>query len=324
MTFFSIASAVLFFVLMTAFFAGTETALVSINRISLRHRAEAGDRNALRLLKILEDPDRMLVSLLVGTNLATVAAATVFSHFLIVRGSPSPEILTTLLVTPLLLIFGEIIPKALFRQRALLWMPEFSGVLELSFRILFPLSKLVEGANDLLLRCLRQKGKTPPNLFVTKAEIKYLVQESEREGILKPAERSLIYQIFELGEKKVGGLMIPLSKTLSLPETATVADLIEQARKSGLTRLPVQDHSGRFVGFVNLFDVAYEEELTKPIKGFIRPLLSVQEDVVVDEVLMALRTRKSPIAIVTDASGEAKGLVVLEDLLSELVGSDGV
>ena len=322
MSLLSFASAILFFVLLTAFFGGSETALTSLNRIALRHRAEAGDRNAIRLLAILENPDRMLVSTLVGINLATVSAATLFSHYLIARSSPSPEAMTTLLLTPLLLIFGEIIPKALFRQRSLLLMQELSGVLELSFKLLFPVSKLVEGANDLLLRCLRQKGRTPPTLFVTKAEIKYLVQESEREGILKATERSLIYQIFELGEKKVAGLMVPLPAGPFPSQTSAIAEVIEVAQQSGFSRIPIQESAGPFVGFVNLFDVAYEEDATKPIRDFIRPLFFVQETLAVDEVMGLLRTKKSPLAIVTDDQGRAKGLVTLEELLGELVGME--
>ena len=320
MSLLSLASASLFFVLLTAFFGGSETALTSLNRIALRHRSEAGDRNAIRLLVILENPDRMLVSTLVGINLATVAAATLFSHFLITRNTPSPEGMTTLLLTPLLLIFGEIIPKALFRQRSLLLMQELSGVLELSFKLLFPISKGVEGANDLLLRCLRQKRRPLPTLFVTKAEIKYLVQESEREGILKAPERSLIYQIFELGEKKVGGLTTPLPPGPFPSQTSPIADVIEVARRNNFSRIPVQEARGEFIGFVNLFDVAYEEDVTKPVKDFIRPLFFVQEKRAVDEVMGVLRTRKGPMAIVTDDQGTPKGFVTLEELLGELVG----
>ena len=320
MTLFSLAFAILFFVLMSAFFAGSETALTSINQIALKSRAEAGDRNAIRLLRILEDPDRMLVSTLVGTNLATVAASTLFSHFLLTRQSLSPEAMTALLLSPILLIFGEIIPKALFRQRSLLLMQELSGVLELSFKILVPISRVVQGVNILLLRCLRQRQTAPTTLFVTKAELKYLIQESEREGSLTAPERSLIYQIFGLGEKTVGEVMTPLSEVQPVVQTTAVADLIRHARESALTRIPVQGTEGDIVGFVNLFDVAYEENVTKRIEGFIRPCLFVQERTPVGEVLVTLQTKKSPMALVKDAGGQVKGLVMLEGLLGELVG----
>jgi len=150
--------------------------------------------------------------------------------------------------------------------------------------------------------------------------LRRLKKKVEREGILKAPERSMIYQIFELREKQVGGVVTPLSEVISLEESATIADLMERSRESGLSRLPVRETSGRFVGFVNLFDVAYEENMTKPIRSFLRALLSVPETMAVDEVLMALRSQKSPMALVTDGDGKARGIVTLEELLSELVG----
>ena len=318
---FSIMILVGFFVLLGGFFAGSETALISLNRVKLRQLADSGNRNAQTIQKLLEDPDQLLITMLIGTNLALLLASSLFLEFLVKRGTPFAEGVAILVITPLFLLFGEIIPKSLFRQRALFLMEGLAGLLVLSFRLLFPLAKALRFLNELLLRLLGQKTPDHQSLFVTKAELKYLVQESEQRGFLEAHERSMIYRIFELGEKKVKEVMTPLEKMTTLPTSATLAEMMEESRKSRFSWIPVYEKDPtHFVGLVSLFDAAYEENVDKPLASFLRPLICVSEGTTIDEALVTLQTKKSSMALVENAEKKKVGLVTIEDLLSELVG----
>ena len=321
MTPFSVTILIGFFVLMAGFFSGSETGFISMNRLKLRHLADSGNRNAQTLQKLLEDPDQLFITLLIGTNLAIILASSVFQNFLIERKSPLTEVTTTLVMTPLLLIFGEIIPKALFRHRSLFWTEGLAGFLNLSFKTLFPLARIMRFLNDLLLRLMGQKAFGDQPLFVTKAELKYLVQESEQQGMLKAHERSMIYKIFELSEKSVKRIMIPLERIVTLPSTATISEMVEEVRQSGFSWIPVYEKDPcHFIGLVSFFDVAYEENVGKPLSPFLRSVVFVSEEMAIDEVLVTLQTKKSSMAIVENAQKRTVGLVTIEDLLSELVG----
>lgn len=321
MTLFSIMILVGFFVLVTGFFSGSETALISINRIKLRHLAESGNRNAKIIQHLLGEPDQLFITLLIGTNLAIIFASSIFSSYWVTQGNPFAEELTILLITPLVLIFGEIIPKALFRHNAFFLATSLAPLLRLSFKTFFPFARILRFLNDTLLRLMGQKRMGNEPLFVTKAELKYIIQESEQKGLLKAHERSMIYRIFELGEESIKKIMTPLEHIVALEASATIAEMVSELRKSRFSWVPVfQEAPHQFIGFVSLFDVAYEEDVEKPLSAFLRPLVSVNEAMALDEVLLTLQRGKSSMAIVEDSKRKALGLVTIEDLLGELVG----
>jgi len=320
MSSFSLLILVGFFVLVTGFFSGSETALISINRIKLRGVADSGNRNAKIIQNLLEEPDQLFITLLIGTNLGIILASSIFSTYLVERGNPFVEELVIVVLTPLLLIFGEIIPKSLFRHNAFFLATVLAPLLSLSFKFFFPLARALRFLNDRLLQLMGQKDVGDQPLFVTKAELKYIIQESEQQGMLKAHERSMIYKIFELGEKSVKKIMIPLDRIITLSSSATIAEMMDLFRKSRLSWVPVYQDSRRFVGFVSLFDVAYEENVDKPLSSFLRPLVSVSGEMAIDEVIIALQKKKSSMALVENEEKKTVGLVTIEDLLGELVG----
>ena len=321
MTPFSMMITVGFFVLLTGFFSGSETALMSLNRIKLRHLSESGDRNAKAIQTLLENPDQLFIAILIGTNLSIILASSVFSAYLVGRGNSLVEVYTTLIITPLLLIFGEIIPKTLFRHNAFFLVTALTPLLKIFFYLFYPFSRAFQFLNDRLLRLLGQKDFETQPLVATKSELKYLIQESEKQGMLKTHERSMIYRIFDLGEKNVKRIMTPLHRIMALPASATVGEMLGQLRKSRFSWVPVYGKNlHQFVGFVSLFDVAYEEDVDKPLSTFIRPLVSVREEKAIDEVLVALQRKKSSMALVENADKTTVGLVTIEDLLREIAG----
>jgi len=309
-----------FFVLLTGFFAGSETALMSINRIKLRHLADSGNRNARIIQKLLRNPDRLFIVILIGTNLGIIMASSIFSAYLVGRGNPYAEQLTTAIMTPLLLIFGEIIPKSLSRHNALFLVSLLTPLLRLFYGLFLPVARVFNFLNDQLLHLMGQKEIDPQPLFATRGELKYMIQESGKEGMLKPHERTIIYRIFELSEKNVKKIMTPRNRIIALPTTATIAQMIDLLRKSRFSWIPVYEKDPhQFVGFVSLFDVAYEENVDKPLSEFLRPLVSISDKKTIDEVLVTLQWKKSSMAIVEDMT-QTIGLVTIEDLLGELVG----
>ncbi len=315
---------VLGFVL-SAFFSGAETALVSMNWIRLEHWIEKGRRGARSLEKFVSDPERLLGTTLVGTNLAVVMTSSLVSLVLTDNfgGSLKPAaiaVLTTVVVTPVMLVVGEVLPKVVGRRHSDAVVLRIVHPLRICYWLLSPIIWLATGIARVLLllfgvRVVQWRKK------LTKDQLqRLLTSEGEIAGAVDEEETKLLTKVFEFGERTAGEVMVPRTDVVGLATDSTVADAIEIVRRYGFSRLPVisedREHIETMVHSRDLLGVPRD----RPIAELMRPVPHVPETKTCDDLMRELQARRQHLAAIVDEHGSLAGIVTLEDLLEELVG----
>ncbi|MFH0778185.1 MAG: hemolysin family protein [Candidatus Eisenbacteria bacterium] len=305
-------------VLLSAFFSGCETGVVSVNRIRLRHQVRSGDRRSERLARFLVRQEGVLAATLIGTNVSNVACAAIATAFLASRFGAVAPLLSTLLVTPFLLVFAEVVPKTYFRLRADSVMPVACGPLSVAMAALSPFVKLAILFANILFRLT---GTQRRSVFVTREELKSIVVESAEKGALRLRERDMLHGVLDFGRTTVEGIMVPLRDVVSIAEAGTPDELKTLVRGKGHTRaLVYRGRPDEIVGFVNVFDVLYSEEPGEEISRFVRHIAVVPEKKRLDRLLIYMLRNRVPIAVVVDEPGACIGIVTVEDIIEEIMG----
>ncbi len=305
--------------LFEAFFSGSEIAIVAADKIRLRHLARKGSGTAQLISNALKRPERLLGTTLIGTNLSVVTSTTIATSLLVRKFGESGVLYTALIMTPLLLFLGEVIPKNLFQQRADSVSLKVIRPLWLFFYLFYPLIYLLSQFAGLLSRAIGGSSEGIP--FVTKEELKSVLKIRDKGSDLKVSEKSMIHRIFSFSETTVKEVMIPLIEVVAITEEATVADAIEKIAQKGYSRLPIyRSRIDEIVGILNSFDLLGATQREKSIQPFIREVLFVPETKAVDELLFQLQREGKSMAIVVDEYGGAVGIVTIEDILEEIVG----
>jgi putative hemolysin len=313
---------VVIFVILEGFFSGSETGLVSLNRLKLRALVESGQRSAKIIQKILDNPNRMLSTTLVGTNVAAVSSSALFTAWVYNMYGVESELLTTAVMAPIILIFGEFIPKTIyFRDKDNLTYATSSILLFLQ-KLLFPVVRIVNVISGNIIRLfgisIESSRKSP---FVTREEFKYFIKETETQGLIQPRERDIIYKIFDFGTKRTKQIMNNIDRLIYLKPGDKISDLLVKVQKTNHTRFPIKSQEAQdFVGLINVHDVIYEQDKEKPLSGFVRPISVVSEGMPIDEALVMLQAKNEHMAIVANSSNVAKGFFTVEDVLEEIIG----
>jgi CBS domain containing-hemolysin-like protein len=312
---------ILLALLLTALFSAAEMAFIAANRLRLRHLAEGGNTTAARYLESFTRPERVLSTAMMGVTIAHITASSVATWGLIpLIGSTLAAIVVTAGLTPLMLIFGEVIPKAIAREWATALILRLFRVIELLGVILSPLTW---GANQLVQRTLALFGRprTSTRKFVSREELKLLLQMEPEEADVTTQEAEMIDKIFDLGEKTVREIMVPLVDVAALPERATIDDAIRIIRERGFSRLPVYtDQTFNIVGLVTAMDVFRRGAETGDLRALMRPATYVPETKRIDELLREMQKARLQLAVVVDEYGGAVGIVTVEDIVEEIVG----
>jgi CBS domain containing-hemolysin-like protein len=308
--------------LFSAFFSGIETGLISLNRIALRHREENGERRAVILGRLLRNPERLLATILVGNNLVNVTATLLFLMWATtIWGSARAELITPLLLTPLLLIFGEIVPKTLFRHKADTLAPFFARLLRAVHRLLSPAVTILTSVTNRMTGFAGGDEKQSP--FMTREDIRLLFVEGEKGGAIERDERELIHGVIDFGGATAREVMVPRIDIVAIKEDATWEEACETFEEHGYSRLPVYDDDiDNIVGMIYIFDLMRKGKppSESSIREFIRPIQLVPESKKIEALLQEFRDEHAFIAIVVDEYGGTAGLVTLEDLIEEIFG----
>lgn len=309
------AGGILIFMAASAFFSGVEMAFVSVNQLRLKHLSGLGNPKAERVRELQEEKEEVLTALLLGHNLSVVGAVCLFTLMVYPLGEVEAEWLSTLIMTPLVLIFVDIIPKVIFRHEA----NQLIFTLVDPLNIYFKISRRVAGSLLFLVRRLIfsvvPRGASVKSPYVGKEELRHLIQDGQAEGLLEPHERRIIERIFEFGAITVKEVMTRKAHITSIDEGATIAKAREVFKRSGFSRLPVRSQDGRFIGILHILDCLFEG-LDAPMAPHVRELVLIKTDTVVEKALIELRVRRQRMAIVTSSSGDALGLVTVQDLIT--------
>jgi CBS domain containing-hemolysin-like protein len=306
--------------LVTALFSAAEMSFIAANRVRLRHMAEGGHRTAIRYLEAFRHPERLLSTAMMGVTIAHIMASTVATWALIPVAGGTAAILVTVTLTPLMLVFGEVIPKAIARERAtgfILWL---FPVIETAGKLLTPLTW---GANTLVTWALALVGREPTSTrqFVSREELKLLLQMEPEEADVTVTEAEMIDKIFDLGETAVREVMVPLVDVAALPETATPADAVGLIHERGFSRIPVfTDRVFNIVGVVTAMDLLRRGGETPDLRALMRPATYVPETKRIDDLLREMQKNRVQLAVVVDEYGGAVGIVTVEDIVEEIVG----
>lgn len=306
--------------LASAFFSSAEMAFIAANRIRLRHLAEEGNRIARRYLEAFHRPARVFSTAMIGVALVHIIASAVATWWLLpVLGPVAAPALATITLTPLMLVFGVILPKAVARQWATALILRLFPLLEAASWLLAPLAWGSAGLVELALRGMR---RTPEGTraFVSREELKLLFQVEPHESDVKAEEREMIDKIFDLGETPVRAVMVPLVDVVALPEEATVEEAVAVIRGRGYSRLPVyRERVDHVVGIVTALDIL-QQGAGGGIKALLRPALYVPEGKRIDDLLREMQRRRVQLAVVVDEYGGSVGVVTVEDIVEEIVG----
>ena len=306
--------------LVTALFSAAEMSFIAANRVRLRHMAEGGNRTAIRYLDAFRSPERLLSTAMMGVTIAHITASSVATWALLPVAGGAAAILVTVALTPVMLVLGEVIPKAIARERAtglILWL---FPVIEALGRLLTPLTW---GANALVGRALSLFGRerTSTRQFVSREELKLLLQMEPEEADVTVSEAEMIDKIFDLGETAVREVMVPLVDVAALPETASRADAVRLIQERGFSRIPVfTDQVFNIVGVVTAMDLLRRGGEAPDVRALMRPATYVPETKRIDDLLRELQKNRVQLAVVVDEYGGAVGIVTVEDIVEEIVG----
>ncbi len=310
--------------LLAAFFSGSETALVSINWIRLEHWIEKGKRGARPLEKFVSDPQRLLGTTLVGTNIAIVMTSSLVSwkllHSLSNLQPGVVALLSTAIVTPVLLVLGEVIPKIIGRRHSDSITLKVVFPLRLFYWLLGPIIWVATGLARGILRLLGVRV-TEWRRRLTKEQLRVLLtSEGEIAGAVDKEETKLLSGVFEFALTTVGEVMVPRTDIVGMPPGSTVGEAVVIIREHGFSRLPIisedRDHIEAMIHSRDLLGLPHEQQLD----GITRQVHHVPETKTCDELFRELQARRQHMAVVVDEHGSIAGIVTLEDLLEELVG----
>jgi len=301
-------------VVLSAFFSGSETALIGSGRIRLNILAEKGSRGARRALKLLKDPGDLLATLLVGNNLVNVMAAAVATVLL-------GPVYATILVTLLLLIFAEITPKMLAAYQPEKYAVRVSAAVKVFGLVFKPVAFLTSGIADLLLWPVLG-GKQNREMRMSRQELLTAIRLGARDGELEPSETRMTREILALKDKPVGRIMIPIEEVDGISEAADFEQVMREFIETENTRYPVYRGELReMIGLLLVKDLlAHLDGARENWRKYVRPLMRCRADLEADELLRDMQIQHSHMAAVEDGRGEVIGIVTMEDVLEEIVG----
>jgi putative hemolysin len=307
-------------VLVTAFFSAAEMAFIGANRLRLRHLAEGGNRTAIRYLEAFKRPERLLSTAMMGVTLAHIIASTVATWALLPMAGNFAAVIVTLALTPILLVFGEVIPKAVAREWATALILGLFRVFELASLALSPLTWATNAIVAPMLRLLG-RARTSTRQFVSREELKVLLQMEPAETDVTTSEAEMIDNIFDLGDTAVREVMVPLVDVAALPDGATPDDAVLLMAERGFSRIPVfTDRVFNIVGVVTAMDLLRRGAEAPDLRSLMRPATYAPETKRIDDLLREMQKARLQLAVVVDEYGGAVGIVTLEDIVEEVVG----
>jgi len=318
----AIIFAMVILLLLKGFFSGSEIALVNSDKIKLRHEAKQGNEGAKLALKLFRNPEVLLSTTLVGTNLSTIALTTIGTLLMIEFFGSGGDIYAFLLFTPLFLIFGEIVPKSIYQQKSDTLTPLIIYPLRWASFIFHPVIFVFSRVARFAAR-LVGAGKTDQTFFITREQLLTLVEQAEHGAALSAFDRGRIRRVIRFAETTVKEAMIPISETTVIAHDGSRDEAVDMVRKHGFNRIPVYEGStNNIIGVATLstWDLMDIESKGKSVTDLTKSPLYVSPLETIDLLLPQLHRREDHMAVVVDEFGSAIGIITMEDIVEEVVG----
>ena len=300
------------------FFNGIESGLLSIDPIRLRQNVKRRVPAAVRLSRLLQHPERLLVTVLLFTNAADILGLFLLTRELVRSWGYAGYFVSLAIALPVYLFLLSVLPKSLFRRFPFRALAQLAGVLELASLLFSPLLELGARLGKLLLP---DRAAKRARLFAGREELKQITEQSELEGSLTSTERAMIHNVVDFRGVKVRDVMLPLAKVVALRPSASTQEAIELGASSGLDRLPVITSGGQPAGLVNVLDILLDQNRHKPLDNYVRRIVATSEEESAYRVVQQLRAARLGLAAVLDRKKSCRGIVTIEDLVRRLVSS---
>ncbi|KEI02352.1 HlyC/CorC family transporter [Clostridium botulinum] len=308
--------------LLSSFFSASETALMSINKLRVRHMIDEKIKGSEILGKLVEKPSKLLSAILIGNNVVNIAASALGTSLAITYFGDKGVGVATAIMTILVLIFGEITPKSIAAGNPEKVSLKVSKPIYFTTVILTPLTAIFTGLTNKIVKMFGGRADMGKP-HITEEELKTIVDVSHEEGVLEVEERKMIYNVFEFGDSQVKDVMVPRTEMISIDVDSNYDEVIEILKEEQFSRMPVyKDTTDNIIGVLHIKRLVFfdnSKEKFDIYKYMIKPYFTYEYKPTT-ELFDEMRKNRVAMTIVLDEYGGTAGMVTMEDLVEEIVG----
>lgn len=307
---------------MSGFFSMSETALMALSKIRIRHMVEDGVKGAKLVEKLSEDPSKLLGAILIGNNIVNIGASALATSIAVKAIGESGVGLVTVIMTILVLIFGEITPKSIAKQNSEKVALMVSKPINIIVKLFRPFIFIFTSISGVFIRLLGGDPKASEP-FITEEELKTMVGVSEEEGVLEGVEKEMIFNVFEFADSQVKDVMVQRMDIVAIDIDSTYEEVIDIIKREQFSRLPVYNHNiDDVVGILNVKDliIASQNKEEFKVSDYMREPYYTFEFKKIKELFSEMKKTRNHMAVVLDEYGGNVGIVTIEDLIEEVVG----
>ena len=308
--------------IMSGFFSMSETALMALSKIRIRHMVDEGVRGSKLVEKLSQDPSKLLGAILIGNNIVNIGASALATSIAVKLIGPSGVGIVTIVMTILVLIFGEITPKSIAKQNSEKVSLFVSKPIGIIVKVFNPLVIVFTSISSVFIRLLGGDPKaTEP--FITEEELRTMVGVSEEEGVLEDVEKEMIFNVFEFADSQVKDVMVQRVDIVAVDVHSTYEEVISIIKAEQFSRLPVYNENiDDVIGILNVKDLIMASECKDNFKvsDYMREPYYTFEFKKITELFKEMKKTRNHMAVVLDEYGGNVGIVTIEDLIEEVVG----
>ena len=313
--------AIVILLMFSGFFSSAETALLVVNKVRIRNLCDDGNKRAATLIAVLDDYSKMISTILIGNNIVNIAASSLVTTFVISNWGNSFVGVSTGILTLLVLLFGEIMPKTLAKTYSEPLALAYAPIISFFMLILTPAIFFV----DILSKGIMKLFHINPNAktdSMTESELKTYVDVSHEDGVIEREEREIIYNIFDFSDTVSKDIMIPRINMVTIDKEATYEELFKTFQEFMYTRIPVfSEDQDNIVGVVNIKDFLFiRDKVNFRVSDILRKTHYTYEFKKTADLMLEMREKAQNIVFVLNEYGSCVGMITLEDLLEEIVG----
>ena len=309
----------IFLVFLSGYFSSAETAFSTVNRVRMQTLEEEGNKRAARVNRILKNYSKMLSAVLIGNNIVNLSTSALTTTIALQFGIPVA--VATGVLTIVILLYGEIIPKTWAMLSSEKLTLAYSGTIYSLMQVMTPVIFVVDKMSNGILRILHI-DPSKKITTMTEAELRTYVEVSHADGVIETEEREMIYNVFDFSDALAKDIMIPRINMVTVDINATFSEVMAAFKESMYTRFPVyEDDKDNIIGLINIKDfILTEDEENFQVKSILRDAHFTYEFKKVSDLLYELRERATSVTFVLNEYGATVGMITLEDLLEEIVG----
>ena len=311
---------ILFCLVMSAYFSATETSFSTLNKVRIKTMAEKGNKKARLVSKISEDFDGMLSTILIGNNIVNILSASLGTALFITWiGETKGPTISTIVMTIVVLIFGEISPKSIAKEHPESFAMFSAPLLRVLLFILSPINWIFKQWKKLLSKIFKPKEEEK----MTEEELLSIVKEAEEEGEFNKDEGQIIKSAIEFNDLEIGDIFTPRIDVTAIPISLSIEEITKVFIDTGYSRIPIYENSfDNFIGILYYKDFYTKKESNVDfnIKDILKPIIYLRKSQKINEVLKEFQKKQLHFGVILDEFGSIAGVVTLEDIVEEIVG----